>query len=246
MSGAYLILGATSAIARATAQQLAARGHALTLAGRDLAELQRDAADLQLRYGVAVFVTQFDAEAFDNHGVFLTQVVAQGGGLEGVVLAFGYLGEQSRAAADFSETLAILQRNYVGAVSILNRCAEYLAAQGHGNIIAISSVAGDRGRQSNYIYGSAKGGLSVYLQGLRNALFHRGVHVMTVKPGFVDTAMTYGMPGLFLVASPPSVAQKILLALDKKRNEIYVPWFWRWIMLIIRHVPEPIFKRLKM
>jgi decaprenylphospho-beta-D-erythro-pentofuranosid-2-ulose 2-reductase len=246
MSGAYLILGATSAIARATARELAARGHTLTLAGRDLAELQRDAADLQLRYGVQVFVSSFDAEAFDSHSAFLTQVVAQGGGLEGVVLAFGYLGEQSLAAQDFSETLAILQRNYVGAVSILNRCADYLAAQGHGNIIAISSVAGDRGRQSNYIYGSAKGGLSVYLQGLRNALFHRGVHVMTVKPGFVDTAMTYGMPGLFLVASPQAVAQKILQARDKKRNELYVPWFWRWIMLIIRHVPEPIFKRLKM
>lgn len=246
MRGAYLILGATSAIARATARALAARGHPLTLAGRDLAELQRDAADIRLRYGVAVFVSAFDAEAFDGHADFLTQVVAQGEGLEGVVLAFGYLGEQPRAAADFAESLAIMQRNYVGAVSILNRCAEYLADQGRGTLIAISSVAGDRGRQSNYIYGSAKGGLSVYLQGLRNAMFHRGVHVMTVKPGFVDTAMTYGLPGLFLVASPQTVAARILLAMDKKRNEIYLPWFWRWIMLIIRHLPEPIFKRLKM
>ncbi len=246
MSGAYLILGATSAIARATAHELAARGHSITLAGRDLAELQRDAADMRLRHGVKVFVSAFDAEAFDDHDSFLTQVIEQGEGLEGVVLAFGYLGEQSRAAQEFAESLAIMQRNYVGAVSILNRCAEYLAGKGRGNIIAISSVAGDRGRQSNYIYGSAKGGLSVYLQGLRNAMFHRGVQVLTVKPGFVDTAMTYGMPGLFLVASPQSVAQHILSAQDKKRNEIYTPWFWRWIMLIIRHVPEPIFKRLKM
>jgi short-subunit dehydrogenase len=246
MSGAYLILGATSAIARATAQELAARGHPLTLAGRDLAELERDAADIRLRSGVAVFVTAFDAEDFNGHSEFLSQVVTQCGGLDGVVLAFGYLGEQLRAAQDFSESLAIIQRNYVGAVSILNRCAETLAEQGHGTIIAISSVAGDRGRQSNYIYGSAKGGLSVYLQGLRNAMFHRGVHVMTVKPGFVDTAMTYGMPGLFLVASPQSVASRILRAVEKKCNEIYLPWFWRWIMLIIRHVPEHIFKRLKM
>jgi short-subunit dehydrogenase len=246
MRGAYLILGATSAIARATARELAARGHGVTLAGRDLAELERDAADIHLRYGVDAHVTAFDAETFDGHADFLAQVIEQGGELEGVVLAFGYLGEQERAAQQFDESLAILQRNYVGAVSILNHCAEYLAEKGRGNVIAISSVAGDRGRQSNYIYGSAKGGLSVYLQGLRNAMFHRGVHVMTVKPGFVDTAMTYGMPGLFLVASPQSVAQRILSAVDKKRNEIYAPWFWRWIMLIIRHVPEPIFKRLKM
>jgi short-subunit dehydrogenase len=246
MSGAYLILGATSAIARATARELAAQGHDITLSGRDLEELERDAADIRLRHGVAVYVTPFDAETYDDHDAFLSQVVEQGGELEGVVLAFGYLGDQARAAQEFSESLAIIQRNYVGAVSILNRCAEYLAGKGRGNIIAISSVAGDRGRQSNYIYGSAKGGLTVYLEGLRNAMFHRGVHVLTVKPGFVDTAMTYGMPGLFLVASPQYVAQRILRAQKKGRNTLYVPWFWRWIMLIIRHVPEPIFKRLKM
>lgn len=245
MSTRYLILGATSAIARATARALAQRGHSIVLAGRDRDELERDAADIRVRYQVAVSVSSFDAESFDGHAEFLDQVIGQNE-LEGVVLAFGYLGEQSRAASDFAESLAIMQRNYVGAVSILNRCAEHFAQKGRGNIIAISSVAGDRGRQSNYIYGSAKGGLTIYLEGLRNAMFHRGVHVLTVKPGFVDTAMTYGMPGLFLVASPSYVASRILRALDKKRNELYVPWFWRWIMLIIRHVPEPIFKRLKM
>ena len=246
MSGAYLILGATSAIARATARELAAGGHSLTLAGRDMDELERDAADIRLRFDVAVQVKPFDAEAFDSHGDFLNQVVAEGGELEGVVLAFGYLGEQGRAAQEFTESLAIIQRNYTGAVSILNHCANYLAERGRGHIIAISSVAGDRGRQSNYIYGSAKGGLTVYLEGLRNAMFHRGVAVMTVKPGFVDTAMTYGLPGLFLVASPQAVAQRILRARDKGVHTLYTPWFWRWIMLIIRHVPEPIFKRLKM
>lgn len=246
MSGAYLILGATSAIARATAHALAAQGHSLTLAGRDLAEMERDAADLRLRHRVDVYITAFDAEDFSGHARFLDQVIEQGGELEGVILAFGYLGEQSRAAREFDESLAIIQRNYTGAVSILNRCAEYLADKGRGTLIAISSVAGDRGRQSNYIYGSAKGGLTVYLEGLRNAMFHRGVHVMTVKPGFVDTAMTYGMSGLFLVASPQAVARRILRARDRRRNTLYAPWFWQWIMLIIRHVPEPIFKRLKM
>lgn len=246
MSGAYLILGATSAIARATARELAARGHNLTLAGRDMEELGRDAADIRLRFDVQVEVKPFDAETFDAHGDFLKQVVADGGELEGVVLAFGYLGEQARAAENFDESLAIIQRNYTGAVSILNRCAAYLADHGRGHIIAISSVAGDRGRQSNYIYGSAKGGLTVYLEGLRNAMFHRGVHVMTVKPGFVDTAMTFGLPGMFLVASPQAVARRILWARDKGVDTLYAPWFWRWIMLIIRHVPEPLFKRLKM
>ena len=246
MSGAYLILGATSAIARATARELASRGHSLTLSGRDIDEMERDAADIRLRFGVEVAVKRFDAERFEEHADFLSQVVEQGGELAGVMLAFGYLGEQTRAAQQFDESLAIIQRNYTGAISILNRCAEYLAERGGGDIIAISSVAGDRGRQSNYIYGSAKGGLTIYLEGLRNAMFHRGVHVMTVKPGFVDTAMTYGMPGLFLVATPQAVARRILSAQDKQRNTLYTPWFWRWIMLIIRHVPETIFKRLKM
>lgn len=246
MSGTFLILGATSAIARATARALAERGCPVILAGRDRDELERDAADIRLRFGVNAVVMEFDAESYDSHDAFLERVIKQGDGLDGVVLAFGYLGEQQRAAEDFSESLAILQRNYVGAVSILNRCATYFAEKGKGDIIGISSVAGDRGRQSNYIYGSAKGGLTVYLQGLRNAMFHQGVHVLTVKPGFVDTAMTYGMPGLFLVASPQYVAKRILRAMDKKQHELYVPWFWRWIMLIIRHVPEFIFKRLKM
>ncbi|MDH5784998.1 MAG: SDR family oxidoreductase [Chromatiales bacterium] len=246
MRGAYLILGATSAIARATARELARQGYHLTLAGRDMDELQRDAADIRLRFSVEVEVKPFDAEDFAGHAAFLNGVVDDGGELDGVVLAFGYLGEQTRASQEFAESLAIIQRNYTGAISILNLCAEYLAARGRGTMIAISSVAGDRGRQSNYIYGSAKGGLTIYLEGLRNAMFHRGVHVMTVKPGFVDTAMTYGLSGMFLVATPQAVARRILKARDKGVNTLYAPWFWRWIMLIIRHVPETIFKRLKM
>ncbi|MGM0593723.1 MAG: SDR family oxidoreductase [Pseudomonadota bacterium] len=246
MKGAVLILGATSAIARGTAAALARRGFPLYLAGRDLPELERDAADLQLRYGVSVHCGPFDAERYAEHGPLLDHVVDTAGPLEGVVVAFGYLGSQQRAAEDFGETLAIVQRNYLGAVSVLDLCARYLEQRGRGFIAGIASVAGDRGRQSNYTYGSAKGAFALYLQGLRNRLASSEVAVLTIKPGFVDTAMTYGMPGLFLVASPQMVGERIVGALERRRDVLYVPWFWRYIMLIIQHIPERIFKRLKL
>jgi short-subunit dehydrogenase len=246
MSGAVLILGATSAIARATAAVLAQRGYRLYLAGRDVESLRRDAADLTIRYGVAVHFGTFDAAAHDSHAAFLQRVTEEMGELEGVLLAFGYLGNQQKAQADFQEVRAIINRNFVDAVSILNLCADQLEQRGRGFIAGIASVAGDRGRQSNYTYGAAKGAFALYLQGLRNRLFPAGVRVLTIKPGFVDTAMTWGMPGLFLVASPAYVGVRIVTAIERGRDVIYVPWFWRWIMLIIRSIPERLFKRLKL
>jgi short-subunit dehydrogenase len=246
MSGAVLILGATSAIARGTAAALAQRGHRLYLAGRDVESLRRDAADLAIRHGVQVNFGIFNAEVHDTHAAFLQRVSDEMGELEGVVLAFGYLGSQQKAAGDFDETLTIINRNFVDAVSILNLCADHLEQRGRGFIAGIASVAGDRGRQSNYTYGAAKGALALYLQGLRNRLFPAGVHVLTVKPGFVDTAMTWGMPGLFLVATPAYVGERIVAAIERGRDVIYVPWFWRYIMLIIRSIPERLFKRLKL
>lgn len=246
MRGGVLILGATSAIARQTARAFASRGYGLYLAGRDSEELQRDAADIRMRYGVEVHRGSFDAEAFDSHPQFLQQVEEQLGPLEGVVLAFGYLGSQERASVDADETMAIINRNYVGAVSILNLCAQRMEERKRGFIVGIASVAGDRGRQSNYTYGSAKGALALYLQGMRNRLAPVGVNVLTVKPGFVDTGMTFGLPGMFLVASPKYVGERIARAVEKGRDILYVPWFWRYIMLIITHIPERIFKRLKL
>ena len=245
MSESVLILGATSAIARATAAAFAARGAALYLASRDLDELRRIAADLRLRYGVAVHYGLFDAEAIETHEAFLQSVVETMSGLSGVVLAFGYLGD-AQAARDFKVGAKIIASNFTGAASILSHCANYFEPLQRGFIIGISSVAGDRGRQSNYVYGAAKGALSLYLQGLRNRLFASGVRVITIKPGFVDTAMTFGLPGLFLVASPQSIGERIVHALDKSVDVVYLPWFWRYIMLIIQHIPEPIFKRLKL
>jgi len=246
MSGPVLVLGATSAIARGTAAAFARRGHPLYLAGRDLEELRRDAADLAIRYGVEVKFGAFDAEATEHHASFLERIVSEMGEPAGVLVAFGYLGDQARAATDFRETQAIINRNFVGAVSILNLCAERMEQGGRGFIAGIASVAGDRGRQSNYTYGAAKGAFALYLQGLRNRLFPAGVRVLTVKPGFVDTGMTFGMPGLFLVATPTAVGERIARAVERGRDVLYVPWFWRYIMLIITHIPERIFKRLKL
>ena len=245
MSQSVLILGATSAIARASAHAFAARGYRVYCAGRDMEELRRIAADLEIRHGTEVKYGRFDAEATDGHRAFLDGVTEEMEGLDGLLLAFGHLGDQV-AARDFSAGAAVIARNFTGAASILGHAADYFESRGRGFIIGISSVAGDRGRQSNYVYGAAKGALSLYLQGLRNRLFPKGVRVITVKPGFVDTAMTFGMPGLFLVASPHYVAERIAGALDKGGDVLYLPWFWRYIMLIIVHIPETVFKRLKL
>ncbi|MBI3902767.1 MAG: SDR family oxidoreductase [Nitrosomonadales bacterium] len=245
MGEAVLILGATSAIARATAAAFAARGAALYLASRDLDELQRIASDLRIRYGVEVHYAAFDAEATETHAAFFQSVLANMPDLSGVVLAFGYLGDQ-QAARDFKVGAKVIASNFTGAASILSLCADHFEPLQRGFIIGISSVAGDRGRQSNYVYGAAKGALSLYLQGLRNRLYASGVRVITIKPGFVDTAMTYGLPGLFLVASPQDIGERIVRTLGKQADVVYLPWFWRYIMLIIKHVPEPIFKRMKL
>jgi len=245
MSESVLILGATSAIARATAAAFAARGDAVYLASRDLEALQRIASDIRLRYDVAVHYGVFDAEDLASHEAFLQNVLTEMPNFSGVVLAFGYLGDQI-AARDFKLGAKVIAANFTGAASILSDCANHFEPLQRGFIIGIASVAGDRGRQSNYVYGAAKGALALYLQGLRNRLYPSGVRVITVKPGFVDTAMTYGLPGLFLVASPQTIGERIVATLGKSADVVYLPWFWRYIMLIIKHVPEPIFKRMKL
>lgn len=246
MSQSVLILGASSSIARAAALSFAKEGYRLYLAGRDLGDLERIAADIKVRTGVDVLYGYFDALDMDTHEKFVQKVVDQMGGFTGVLLAFGDYFDPRKAATDFKYGKRIIDINYTGACSILTYCGNYLGTLGQGFIIALSSVAGDRGRQSNYVYGSAKGGLTRFLQGLRNRLYHAGVAVMTVKLGFVDTAMTFGLPNLFLVASPQSVGAKIVKASKKGRNVVYIPWFWRGIMAIICSIPEFLFKRLKL
>jgi len=164
-----------------------------------------------------------------------------------VVAAFGYLGDQDKAQSDFQEAQKIIQTNFTGAVSILEIVATDFEHRGRGFIIGMGSVAGERGRQSNYVYGAAKGALGTYLSGLRNRLCKRGVQVITVLPGFIDTKMTRGMglPAL-LTATPQQVAADIFAAYRKSKNTIYTRWFWRWIMTVIKSIPEPIFKRLSL
>jgi len=239
-----LILGGTSTIARAIAAELAEQGFDLALAGRDAAELTAVAADLRLRHGVATSVHLIDALDMERHAAALAPCLTPD--LRGVVLAVGYLGDQRRAETDATEACRILDTNLTGCVTALNVVAAHLATNGGGFICALSSVAGDRGRQSNYIYGAAKAGLTAYLSGLRNRWASAGVRVLTVKAGVVDTRMSAGMPGAALAASPAVVARAIVRAIQRGRDVVYVPWFWRWIMLGIRLIPERIFKRMSL
>ena len=241
-----LILGARSAIAAALAERLAGDGWDLVLAARRCQRLEPLAADLRLRRQRQVDLLEFDALDLEDHAGLAERVRDASGPFDLVVCVFGYSGDPQDARHDTGEMTATLTTNFTAAAVCLGHLANDLEERGEGGIIAVSSVAGDRGRQSNYVYGASKGGLSVFLQGLRNRLAPAGVHVMTVKPGFVDTPMTEGREGLFLVASPERVAADILRAWRRRRNVVYTPWFWRWILLLIRLVPEGLFKRLRL
>ena len=242
----WLVLGASSAVARAFARLAAAQGSALLLAGRDLEDIERSAADLRTRGAPAVAVLVFDALDSASHDGFVERCreACGAGSRLNLFLAFGAMPDQ--AAIDGAPSLVAdtIGANFTGAASVLTRLAPLLEAQGSGRVIALTSVAGDRGRLKNYVYGAAKAGLNTYLQGLRARRCRAGVTVTTVKAGFLDTAMTFGLPGMFLVASPEACAAACLRHATKGRDVVYFPWFWWGIMSIIRAIPERIFKRL--
>lgn len=240
----WLVLGASSAIARAFARVAAADGADVILAGRDREDLERSAADTALRGGRRAVMVDFDALDYGSHAALIARAKAEAAGTLNIFLAFGTMPSQAEIDGDVTLAFRTIESNYIGAVSVLQAAAPVLEAQQRGAVVVLGSVAGDRGRIKNYVYGSAKAGLGAYLQGLRARLFRSGVSVTTVKPGFVDTAMTFGLPGLFLVAAPDTVARACLAAARKGREEIYVPFFWWGIMTIIRNIPERIFKRL--
>lgn len=239
-----LILGATSDIAQAIVASFASHKFDIILAGRNLQEQERIKNDLIIRYAVQVTNVAFDASNTDSHQSFIQQFAQLP---EVTACVFGYLGDQTVAQTSWSETNNIIQVNYTGAVSILSHIANNYEQKGKGTIIGISSVAGERGRQSNYIYGSAKAGFTTFLDGLRNRLFKANVHVVTVKPGFVNTRMTAGLPlPKPLTAQPAQVGEAVYKAYLQKTNTLYVLWMWKWIMLIITLIPENIFKKLKL
>ncbi len=237
-------MGATSDIAQAVARRFAIASYGLQLAARDPAQLEILASDLRIRHQVSVQTLAFDALQFESHPDFFNDLKPAP---SVVITVFGYLGDQAKGEKVWEEAQAILDTNYSGAVSILNLVAESFALKKEGAIIGISSVAGDRGRGSNYLYGSAKAGFSAYLSGLRNRMHAHGVLVVTVKPGFVDTSMTedLDLPPL-LTAKPSAVADDIFRAMKSKKDVVYSKWFWRPIMTVIALLPEGVFKRLKL
>ncbi len=242
-----LVLGANSLIAQAAASHFAAEGHEIIFCGRKQDEPEKYANDFAIRYKCKSRAEYIDALDYPSHKKFIEEVLAKTPQIDYVLIVFGYLGTQEKAQVDFNEAHRIIDTNYTGVVSVCELLAAEFESVKKGNIAVISSVAGDRGRQSNYMYGSAKGGLSVYLSGLRNRLYKSGVNVLTIKPGFVNTPMTYGMPlPKPLVSSPEKVGKDIFKAMKKRKSVVYTPFFWWWIMKIITSIPEFMFKKLKL
>lgn len=241
-----LVLGATSAIAHETAKLYAAEGAALFLVARDAEKLDAVAQDLRVRGAAAVATHVHDLTDLEHHEALLAEAVEALPAVDVALIAHGVLGDQRDVERDFTRIQALLRVNFESVVSLLVPLANYMEDRGAGTIAVISSVAGDRGRQSNYVYGTAKGALNVYLQGLRNRLAPAGVHVLTVKPGFVDTPMTADFDKGALWVGPDHIARGIQRAIRRGSDEVYLPFFWRGIMAIIRAIPEPVFKRLKL
>jgi decaprenylphospho-beta-D-erythro-pentofuranosid-2-ulose 2-reductase len=241
-----IVLGATSAIARSTVQLLSARGASLYLVGRNAERLEAVAQEARSRGAAHVRTEALDLDDLAQHEALVERAAAALGGLDGALLAHGILGNQEAAQRSYTEAEKVLRTNFLSAVSLLTPLANRFEAQKAGTLVVISSVAGDRGRQSNYVYGASKGALSVFLQGLRNRLARSGVAVVTVKPGFVDTPMTADMKKNALFATPDKVARGILRAADARKDEVYLPGFWGPIMFAIRGIPERVFKRMKL
>jgi decaprenylphospho-beta-D-erythro-pentofuranosid-2-ulose 2-reductase len=239
-----VIFGATSAIAQAAARRFSRAGIRIHLVARDAQKLEAVRADIAAR-GATVTTTLADLDAVDRHPVLIEEAARSMEGLDAALIAQGTLPDQSACERDFDLTQAQWRTNFVSPASLAALLANRFEADGRGTIAAISSVAGDRGRRSNYIYGTAKGALSIFLEGLRARLEPRGVNVVIVKPGFVDTPMTASFPKGALWASADTVAAGIVRAMESGSGEIYLPWFWWPIMFVIRHLPWAIFARLK-
>lgn len=240
-----VIFGATSAIAQETAKLFAGDGDALFLVGRNTEHLENVAADLKVRGASQVYCHATpDLTRHDVHEELIKKAEESLRGIDTVLIAYGSLPDQKTCEKDFVLAKRAIDTNFLSVVSLLTLLANHFEQQGHGCLAVISSVAGDRGRQSNYVYGSAKGALSVFLQGLRNRLSKSGITVTTIKPGFVDTPMTEDLKKGALFVGPDIVARGIYKAILKNKDVVYLPSFWRWIMGVVKIIPESIFKKL--
>lgn len=239
-----LIIGATSAIAQATARRFAADGARFFLVGRAKSKLKAVRDDLRVCGAAEVQTYALDLTQINGHAAMIDAAQAALGTLDAALISHGSLGDQAASEALVSEALKEWETNCTSVIALLTLLANTFERQRHGTIAVISSVAGDRGRRSNYVYGAAKAALNVFLDGLRSRLSRAGVAVVTIKPGIVDTPMTVGMKKNFLFASPERVAQDIHRAIVRGTPVVYTPGFWRYVMLLLRAVPEPIFRRL--
>lgn len=245
MSGT-LIIGATSAIAEATARLLAERGGSLYLVGRNTERLEAIAADLTVRGAASVTTEAMDLNTFALHGSMVERAFTALGRVDSVLIAHGTLSDQKACEGSVAHTLAEITTNALSAVSLLTLLANRLEAERRGTMVVISSVAGDRGRASNYVYGSAKALVTAFCSGLRQRLASAGVRVITIKPGFVDTPMTRNFPKGPLWAKPAAIARGIVRAMDGGQGTVYLPRFWRPIMLAVRLIPERIFAGMRL
>jgi short-subunit dehydrogenase len=241
-----LVLGATSGIAEAVCRRWAERGESLFLVARNEDKLAAVAADMRTRGAAYVDTAVADLDDTGIHAELLAHAINSLTGLDIAFLALGVLGDQPKAERSFLDAAQILHTNLVAPVSLLTWLGNYCAQRHAGTLAVLSSVAGERGRKSNYVYGSSKAGLTAFVDGLRNRIDRDGVHVMTIKPGPVKTAMTAGMKGSEKFADVESVATTLVKAIDRGTDIVYVPGVWRVIMAVIRSIPERIFKKLNL
>jgi len=246
MTRRVIILGATSLIAQETARYFAAEHARLFLVGRNPAKLESVAADLKVRGAEAVQICVADLADASGHPAIVSQSAAEWGGLDAALIAHGTLPDQSICEQNASALKDAIETNFVSVASLLIDLANVFEKQRAGVLAVIGSVAGDRGRRSNYVYGSAKAAIDVFVAGLRLRLAPSGVRVVLIKPGWVDTPMTAHLKKNFLYAPADQVGSSIYRLMLAPRSVAYLPWYWRWIMLVIRRIPEPIFAKLNL